>query len=54
MLHHPQGICTGKDLEGQGLNKGREGVEKKSKREERAGGKQGMLALTAGIPHFDS
>lgn len=45
LLHHPQEICTGKkDLGGQGLNKGREGAENKSKTEERAGGKKGMLA----------
>lgn len=45
MFHHSYGICTGKKgLGGQGLNKGREGVENKSKKEERAGGKKGMLA----------
>lgn len=33
-----------KDLGGQGLNKGREGVENKSEKEERASGKKGMLA----------
>lgn len=45
MFHHPQGTCTGKkDLGGQGLNKGKEGVENKSKTEERAGGIKGVLA----------
>lgn len=33
-----------KDLGGQGLKKGREGVENKSKRKEIAGRKKGMLA----------
>lgn len=43
-FHHSQGICTGKNgLGGQGLNKGRKGVENKSKKEKRAGGKKGML-----------
>lgn len=45
MFHHSQEICTGKkDLGGQGQNKGRERVENKGKKEERAGGKKGMLA----------
>lgn len=55
MFHHSQGISTGKkDLGGQGLNKGREGIENQEQEGRESWWEKGNVGLTGSSPHFDS